>query len=419
MRIVYIVLVTVGLAGCGICQQVTAHREAFREQMSQPPAADTPHIRLRIPDRLIDGWARSAVDQLPEVPIELPGLGDLSRYVQRLGIDARRLRVAIDREDAARFDLDLDFRSGGRALFGLQLGAVAPVSYDPAKGTMRIALRADMFEQISPRLDDGAVDQLTNALLGPVPSLLRSGLRPTAQRVAREGIEYLTRQAYQLLRRRLLTPLGEVARFEFALPDIPIRGLALSSERGQWVIDARLPFAAAGLSGPPDQAGEAMSMSISTHALAHLGNWAMGRGDIPARYSREGQAQNDGEFEAGFGWQTGERPLKVHMWTAEVPQTGICLHARAGADPQIAFQKGELSVGFENGQIEELTGPPFISDALSLMGISTRAFAFTRTVATKTRLKLGNTRVGVEVTALELSGDQLRIDLSAGGAPGS
>lgn len=418
MRIVP-VLLAAALAGCGTCQQVTAHRDAFRTEMNAPPAGNAPHIRLHIPDRLVDDWTRSALGKLPEVPFELPGLGDLSRYVDRMGFAPKRLRVALDRDDAARFDLDLDIKSGGRALFGLQMGAVAPVIYDPKRGTLQIALRADLFEKVAPRLDDGALDRLTGALLSPVPSMLRSALRPTAQRVAREGVEWVTRQAYSLLRRQVLTPLGEVARFEFALPDVPLQGLALTSEQGQWVVDARLPFSAAGLPGKPAAAGESMSMAISTHALAHLGNWAMSRGEIPARYTREGKATDGGEFEAGFGWQSGQRPLKVHMWTAEVPQTGICLHARAGADPKVAFQKGKLNVGFENGTIEELTGPPLISNALGLMGISTEAFAFTKTIATKTRLKFGSSKVGVEVTALELSGDSLRIDLSTGGAPGS
>lgn len=414
-----LVLLAATLAGCGVCQQVAAHRDAFRNQMNQAPADSAPHIRLGIPNRLIDDWARRAVAGLPDVPVELPGLGELSRYVDRLKIDARSLRVALDRDESARFDLDLDVESGGRALFGLQLAAVAPVTYDPKRGTLRIALRADFFDQITPRLDEGAVDRLADALLRPVPSMLRSSLRTTARTVAREGIAYLTREAYRLLRSRVLTPLGEIAQFEFGMPDVPLQSLALTSQGGYWMLDARLPFSAAGLTTPPAASGDGMSMAISTHALAHLGNWAMSRRDIPARYTREGKVQDDGEFEAGFDWDTGARPLKVHMWTAEIPQTGICLHARAGADPRVKFENGKLQVGFENGSIEDVTGPPLISNAMGLMGISSEAFAFTRTIATRTRLKLGGSTVDVEVTALELSGNQVRIELTTGATPGS
>lgn len=407
------------LAGCGACQQVAAHRDAFRSEMNRAAANDAPHIRLAIPGAMVEGWTRKAISRLPDVPVDLPGLGDLSRYVDALGLAPRSMRVALDRGDSARFDLDLDVKSGGQALFGLQLGAVAPVRYDAKKGTLQIALRADMFEKIAPRIDDGAVDRLSSALLSPVPSMLRGSLRPTAQRVAREGVAYLAAQAYGLLRRQVLTPLGELARFEFALPDVPLQGLALSTVGGQWVVDARLPFSAAGL--PTGRMGKSsgLQMAVSTQALAQLGNWAMGRGEIPARYTREGKAAKGGEFEAGFGWQSGARPLKVHLWTAEVPQTGICLHARAGADPRVSLKQGKLSVGFDNGTIEEMTGPPLVSSALSLMGISTEAFAFTKTIATKTKIKLGDDSIGVEVKGLELSGDMLSIDLAAGGAPGS
>lgn len=405
------------MSGCGACQQVTAHREAFRAQMNAAEAGNAPHIRLEIPSKLVDDWTRNAVRSLPEVPFDLPGLGDLSRYVDRLGLDARRLRVALDRDDAARFDLDVDIKSGGRALFGLQLGAVAPVRYDPRKGTLRIALRADMFEKITPRLDDGAVDRLSDTLLGQVPAALRGALRPTARRVAREGIDALTRQAYQLLRARVLTPLGEVADFEVAMPDVPLAGLALTSEGGRWLVDARLPFGAAGLR--PARPGNGLRMAVSTEALAQLGNWAMGEGRIPARYTQQGKPSKSGDYEAGFGWQSGQRPLKVHLWTADVAQSGICVHARAGAEPRIALRDGKLQVGFENGSIEELTGPPLLGSALDLMGISTEAFAFTKTIATRTRIKLGNEKISVSVSGIELKGDALTLDLAVPGTSGS
>ena len=175
-----VILLAIALAGCGTCQQVAAHRESFRAEMEAATEGDAPHVRLEIPQAVIEGWTRAALAQLPAVPFDLPGLGDLGRYVDRLGIEPRQMRVAIQRDDAARFDLDFDVKSGGRALFGLQLGAVAPVRYDVAKGTLEIQLRADMFEAIAPRLDGNATARLTDALLQPVPAALRSPLRSTA-----------------------------------------------------------------------------------------------------------------------------------------------------------------------------------------------------------------------------------------------
>lgn len=413
-----VILLALALAGCGTCQQVAAHRESFRAEMEAATESDAPHVRLEIPQAVIDGWTRAALAQLPAVPFELPGLGDLGRYVDRLGIEPRQMRVAIQRDDAARFDLDFDVKSGGRALFGLQLGAVAPVRYDVAKGTLEIQLRADMFEAIAPRLDGNATARLTDALLQPVPAALRAPLRSTAQRVARDGVELLTRQAYTLLRRQVLTPLGTVARFRVTMPDLPIQGLALTTANGGWRVDARLPFSARGLGAAP-LAGAGMKMAVSTEALAALGNWAMDRGKIPARYTREGKASTSGDFTAGFGWQSGARPLKVHLWTLEEQAAGICLHARAGASPIVALRNGKLEVGFEDGTIEEITGPPLISSALDLMGISTEAFEFTRSIATRSRIQLGRGAVDVALTGIELRGDALTLELATPKTPGS
>lgn len=408
------------MLGCGACQQVAAHRQAFTEAQLAESKPGTAHIRLDIPKTMIDGWANQALSALPSVPFDLPGLGDLSRYVDRMGLDPRRMRVSVSKDEAARFDLDLDIKMGNRALFGLKLAAVAPVTYNKAKNRLEISLRADMFEKIAPRLDNDATDKLTQALLNPVPSALRRVLRPTAQQVARRGVEMLTREAYRIVRRSVLTPLGELGRFSVSMPDVPIAGLSLTSAADRWSVAARLPMAAAGLrSAGKAPSGNTLRMAVSTDALVALGNWAMGQGKIPSRYTREGKATDSGEFEAGFAWQSGQRPLKVNFWTAEVPQTGICLHATAGADPSLRLAKGKLEVGFQNGQIEAVTGPPLLSNALDLLGVSSRAFEFTKSVATKAEFKLGKNKQQVALRALSLSGDMVTFDLSVPGRPGS
>lgn len=408
------------LLGCGACQQVAAHRQAFNEARQAQSAPGTAHIRLDIPQSMIDGWVDQTLNALPSAPFDLPGLGDLSRYVDRMGLDPRQMRVSISKDEAARFDLDLDIKMGNRALFGLQMAAVAPVTYNKAKNQLEISLRADMFEKIAPRLDDGAADKLTRALLHPVPSALRGVLRPTAQQVARQGVDMLTREAYRIVRRSVLTPLGELGRFSVSMPDVPLAGLTLTSAADRWSVSARLPMAAAGLrAAGAAPTGSTLRMAVSTDALVALGNWAISQGKLPSRYTREGKATADGEFEAGFGWQSGPRPLKVNFWTAEVPQTGICLHAAAGADPSVRLNQGKLEVGFENGQIESVIGPPLLSNALDLLGVSSQAFEFTKSVATKAEFKLGKSKQQVALRALSLDGDAVTFDLGVPGRPGS
>jgi hypothetical protein len=406
-----------GLAGCGTCREVAAHREAFRAEMQTRSSHDAPHVRLEIPQAMIDAWSRDALRRLPTVPFDLPGRGDLGHALGRLAIEPRQMRVAVQRDGHARFDLDFDVKSGDRSLFGMQLGAVAPVRYDITKGTVEIELRADLFETIEPRLDANASNRLTDAILRSAPSALRAALRGTAQRVAREGIALLSRQAYPLLRRQVLTPLGTVARFKVSLPDAPIEALALSTVDGRWRVDAQLSLNARGLA-PTPSGGQGMTMAISTEALANLGNWAVQRGHIPPRYTRDGKPSATGEFTPGFAWRSGPRPLKVHLWSADEHDASVCLHVRAGASPQVSLQKGKLAVRFEDGIIEEITGPPLITSALGLLGISTGAFEFTRSIASRSRIQLGSNTVDIAVTAAELNGDALTLELAVPKTPG-
>ncbi len=413
------------LAGCGACQKVSSSRQSFLEAQQGDPADGRPHLSIEIPDALLKGWLDRAVAALPGVNFQVPGLGDVAKYAGNFTFDARSLRVAVDRDDAARFDLDLDVKRGDSTLFGMQLAAAAPIQFDPKKRTMRIALRADLFEKVQPRIDDDAVRKLTDALYGQVPSAARLVLkRSTVERYARQGIEALARETYGLVRRQLLTPLGELASFTVQLPDVPLAGIGLAAAKGGWRLDARTTLASRGLA-PASQVGvrgDMVRVAISADTVAHLGNWAIARGALPGRYTKDGKAAANGEFEAGFAWDAGQRPLKALMWThqAQSKQDGLCVHARAGAEPVVSLDRGKLKVGFENGQIEEVVGPPLLSVALDIMGVTEKVFDFTKTVATGTELKLGRGSYSVELSQVGLRQNVFSLDLKVGsGRPGS
>ncbi len=414
-----------GLSACGACQKVSSSRQTFLEAQQGGESSGGPHLSVEIPDALIRSWLDGAIRSLPGVSFDLPGLGDVGRYAGKFDFKARSLTVAIDRDDAARFDLDLDVKRGGSTLFGMRLAAAAPIVFDTQKGTMRIALRADLFEKVEPRIDDAAVGRLTDALYALVPSPARLVLSKSAvRRYATAGVEALARQTYGLIRRQLLTPLGEVAQFTVKMPAVPIAALSLSSVRGGWRVAARTTLAAQGLRLPAQigAGADTVRVMISADTVAKLGNWAIARGDLPARYSRDGKADAKGELDGGMAWEGGARPLKALVWThaPEARQDGLCIAARAGADPVVSLDKGKLKVGFDNGQIEEVVGPPLLSVALDILGITEKVFDYTKTVATGTRLSLGKGSYAVELSRVALKSDAFTLDLKVGqGAPGS
>lgn len=425
MRRVLLVLAVPTLilvSGCGACPKVARHREAFVAAQALPPTDERPHLRLGLPQGMVDGWLNRAISQLPVAGFQPPGLGEIGRYATGFDFKAERLSATLSKDDDAKFDLDLAVRRSTQRLFGVEMAANAPVTYDRRTRKMRIALRADMFESIRPKLEGGAVDRLAGSLLSGLPAAARALLpRELVTRLAQQGIDALTRQTYSLVRAKLLTPLGELAHFEVQLPDVPLESVGLRNAPGGWSVQARTSLPGVGLATAPRMAGGAdrVKMQISSAVLASLGNWGMANGRLPARYSREGKPDAGGDLLAGVGWQPGAAPLKAHFWSqgaADAGEQGICVYARAAAQPEIRLKDGRLDVSFTGGTVEEVMGPPLINEAARLLGMTERVFEFGRSMAVDTRIKLGKGEQAVELVGATLNGQALDIDLRLGGA---
>lgn len=415
-----LLLAALPLAACGPCHQIASHRDSFRAEA--PAEADAAHLRLEIPEAMVDGWLTDAARALPVADFRLPGLGDLSRYLGRFSLATRRIAMKADRDDGVTFEIDFDLKDGNRTIFGMALGAKAPVQYDEKKRELRVSLRADLFDKVKPRLPGDAAGKLTDALYAQVPGIARGVLdKRTIGGLVNRAMDEIVDRAYALLRNEVLKPVGEIAAFKVTLPDVPIAGLALSSEKGGAVrLDIRSALPAAGLprsAASSKAAGDAIKMQVSTDFMVALGNWAMARGELPAQYDKDGKPQKDGPFTAGLDWNRGDRPLKVHLWQADATKnSGICLRARAGGTPHVAWQEGNLSVGFDDARIEELEGPPFVSLAASVMGIGDRTFDYTKKVATATELSFGSGKQKVSLQSVRLDPSALLLELRVGEA---
>ncbi len=414
------------MSGCGACPKVARHREAFLAAQAQAPKDTSPQVVLALPKAMVDGWLRKAVDQLPVAGFRPPGLGELSRYATGYDFKAERLAATVSKSEDAHFDLDLAVRRSQRRLFGVELGAVAPARFDRRSRKLRIGLRADMFERVRPKLEDGAVDRFATALLSQVPAAARALLpRDLVRRLAQQGIDALSGQVYSLVRAKLLTPLGELAHFEVQLPDLPLESVALGGGAAGWTVGARtsLPGRGVAASGinPRGASASQAGMRISTAALASLGNWAMANGRLPGRYTREGKADKQGELVAGVSWDQGPAPLKAHLWTkgaAEASEQSMCLYVRAAAKPSIRMKDGRLDLSFAGASVEELMGPPLVNKAITVLGLTERVVDFGRSMALDTRIKLGKGEQAVEVVGASLDADTLGLNLRlASGGP--
>ena len=116
--------------------------------------------------------------------------------------------------------------------------------------------------------------------------------------------------------------------------------------------------------------------------------WPAGR--LPRRYDDKMRPKKDGEFTPGLRWVAGPRPFKIFAWRVKSP----CLRARIGADPTVTVSGGRLSVGIENGVVEEVRGAALVRARVWMKRIGADAIRFTRHTIASARISIAGTALG-------------------------
>ena len=401
-------------AGCGVCGQITQHRETFESgYMETSAATDAPtaHLRLTIPKDHIEGWERRALATLPPSAMSIPGLGDLGRHLGNLELKPRKVRLQAV-EEGVRVGVDLDVRRAGKTLFGLELTAMAPTRYDARRGRLTVDVRADLFESVKPRIRGDAVRGISDGIKDALPKAMKLMVpRKQIDRIAKKTVEHLITDAYKQLRGAVLTKLGRLTSFGITIPRLPLAGLTLRTHDGHWLVDIQGDFEARGLGSPLKVRQGRIRLDVSAFAMARLGNWAMDEGHLPARYTEEGRATSSGAYRAGLVWAAQGRPVKVHLWTANPDDAAVCVRVMAGGQARLSYKKSALEVGFTDVQIEEAVGPPLFESALNVLGITERVFNYTKTIALDSRLKLGERETNYALDDAEIRGDVVTFEL--------
>ncbi|MCB9547714.1 MAG: hypothetical protein H6706_17955 [Myxococcales bacterium] len=415
----FLSVLVLGLAATGCaqqCRKVTADREAFLAREVAPTPA--PHLSVRIPQALIDDAIAAGLKRLVPQDVALPGLGQLAQYVSAIKVLPDRLAMERVANGRFRISMDLDVQLGGRSLFKMAAASETEPVADLQAGTVELALRPDMIQSVVPSVPGDAAAKLTDALVGQVPAAVRALVpRNQIQGIAQQAIQTLTTTAFDAIRRSLLTPMGELARFRFELPDLPLAALALVSEPGGLRIDARttLPVVA----GLAEQAlaspggSDRVEVRFAAQTLVELVNHAISKGNLPGNYDLQGNPAEGGSVLAALGWATGARPLKVDLWTP----TGLCMRARIGATPELSLASGALSVGVKDAEVELVDGPPLVQQATAwaerLWG---NAAGQGEGKARGARLSLGKgAGQGFGLADVNLAGDTLVLGLRVGG----
>ncbi|MEE2756549.1 MAG: hypothetical protein VYA30_07795 [Myxococcota bacterium] len=382
IRSFYVGVMTAILAlnlGCGSCQVVQENRDEFLAQRQLQEADRGHHVLVSIPKRLFENGVDRAFGAIPDMPVALTGFGAVGQYVDGLSLRPKELAFDFDRSSNLKLGLNLDAFYGRSRLFGIQLKAVVPVIYDRKTQTMTLVVRYDVFEQVEPSLSRGAADNLTRAIRSKIPSLARQLVSTNTLRgYVQKNLSRLLRDFYPVVRQTMLKPMGEIVRFKFKVPDLPVERITLISSQNDLVFGIRTSLKAKGLPTPKRVVNtRTVRFSISTDMVASLGNQAIDDGRIPAQYNANGRPTSDGAYTAGFAWTRTNHPLKVKLWNLEPKTLPACIYVQAGARPTVSLKGKKLKFGFRDGRIEEVLGPPLISEALDVLGISKRVFSLT------------------------------------------
>jgi hypothetical protein len=340
----------------------------------------------------------------------VPGLPKLSLAPKSLALQPAR-------NDRAGFRLALGVRQGGDDLADVAVGVEVKPVVDAKRGKIALTIRPDDLRSVEPTLGAAAQKELGDALYGLLPGSAKmvvgkDGARDAATRLLRE----VTSKGWPVVRDHLLSDLGEVARFELSLDGLPLDHVALRDDprAKALVVDVwtTLP-GAGGLKAGDAAAPDKVRVRLSGATVAALANWALDNGRLPPRYDEKGKPQKDGDYLPAVLWRTGDdRPLALHVFATK----GTCLHATIGASPKVALATGkdgkpQLTVGVADGKVESVDGPLLIEIGAWLMSLWQDSINVSQNVVAQTKLKLpgGDWRMGL--TAAQLDGDNLVLDL--------
>lgn len=383
--------------------------------MERQDRAPEPHLSLSVPFSVVDQLVAAEVKRMPAQRLAMPDISGVS-----LGSVTMRVeKVKTRRAPPGRlgFQIQIGLRSGKQRVMGFDIDAVVTPRVDAEKREVVVALSGKNIQSIRPKLGKGSRKQLANFVWDQLPSAARmlTSKKQIASLVG--GIsEDLMEDAFRLVKRELLDDLGEITRIELDLPDMPLARVNLKTEAKFMVLDVHttLPVER-GLSSTagrlPKMHPNVVQVRIPGATAAELGNYAMEMGEIPERWTLEGEPADDGPLYAGLAWQTGDKkPLALHLWSLEKD----CAHVRLGATPQVSLERGELVLQTDDAKVEKVEGPLKVRAGIWFSGLGRRSFSFVERTAASVSFEVAGQDLTAHVHSARVEQDELVLGLRLG-----
>lgn len=401
------------LVACGApCAEIARDRAAFLARPATHTAS--PHVQLVIPFAAADHEIARRIGAVPPARVTLPGLNKLGLAGDRLELRLRSATLAA--APAGKAGVALSFALSDRRETWLTFDVDAHVAPRLERGSgvsVVVEVRPQDLRSVRPRLGPGARDRLVQLLRRELPSDVRRVLPASVLvRAAEELASYALDHLFGWVRDNLLDDVGAVTRLAYRLPDLPIATVSARTDPQKALVvtaNLALPVSAGlGRHPIPTRLGHAVELRVAGAAMAELVNWAMARGEVPARMDAKGRPTADGPYLAGLGWERGERPLKVTLWRED----GDCMRVVVGGTPQLSMRGGQLEVRVADGRIESVRGSALTEFGAWIQSLWADAIRVTRRFEFGSVLDIGGTKLGLSARSARLVGDDLLLTLT-------
>ncbi len=411
-------LASLSLACASPCERVKQTRDEFLDAIegsaAARPAPNSPaHLSLSLPNEVVDTLISAELERLPTASIPLPSVSGVSLGSMRVGIEQVRVRPAPSGQ--VGFKIVVGLREGKKTVLTLDLDARVRPKIDPGQGSITVALAGKDIVALEPSLGSKSKQQLGDLIWRQLPDAARMLIDKDAVGELASGIaDQLLDRAADTVRRELLDDLGELARFEIDLPpELPIARVGLSAKEKYLDIDLITPLRVEqGLAPGHDRIQgihpNLIQVRIAGDAAAALANRAIREGDLPERWTLEGEPDPKGDVIAGVGWAQGEnKSLELHLWKLE----DDCAYVVLRAEPSLRVQGTQLELGASEPKLDEVKGSFKIRAGLFFKRAAIRGLELVERTAATTEVELAGTKMQAQIHSAAVAGDELVLGL--------
>lgn len=412
-----LVVSATALPACGArCADIAARKQALIQRTA---IAAGPHAQVRVPLARANALLAAIVhDQPIRVPLALPDLGPLALPAHELTAVARDVELRPAPADRLRFAIRIEIDDAQQPVTTLAVIAeVAPALVRAADASELVAgFGPDSLLAVTRELGPDSGHALVDAVARWLPPAIRDHLpRAIVERAAAKLADYLTGEAYQLLRVGLLRRLGELTRLRLRLPALPIASTALTTTTAAMTVDLTTDLPVRhGLDAPPPPSDD-VEVRISGSTAAELANWSIDHGHLPQHYTRDLEPRADGRYRPRFDYLASEpqRPVKLHVFQ----DRGGCSYFQVGLRMQIELAGDQLIVALLDRRVEVADASAPLELALWLKQLLQGSIDSSRRAAAHTRLTVGGRTLVTRVVRAAVSGDELDFALQLTAEP--